>query len=264
MDLKIAGKTAYISGGAHGIGAAITARLSDEGVRVAVSDYDGAALEANAGSWKSAGNPILVEADLSTATGVDSALSEVERGLGAVPDIVVNNVGMCISRDLLDIDDAAWDLTFQLNFMSYVRTIRAFGPRMAARGNTSIINIASDLAKQPDDVPADYGAMKSAVLYLTKAASKKFAPATRVNAVLPGPVWTGLWSRPGGIADKLAELYDTDRETAVDRYLEDRQLTLGIADPDDVATIVAYLASPLAKRISGSAYDVGGTIQGLY
>lgn len=265
MELLLNGKTAYVSGGAHGIGAAIATSLAAEGVRVAVSDHDRDGLDDHRDQWSSSGGtPVLVAADLSTPDGVSVALEQVEQGLGQVPDIVINNVGRCVSKDLLDLTDDDWQLTFQLNFMSYVRTINKFSPAMSERGDTSIVNIASDLAKQPDDVPADYGSMKSAVLYLTKAVSKRFAPSIRTNAVLPGPVWTGLWSRSGGIADKLAEMYDTDRDAAVERYLADRKLTLGIADPQDVASLVTYLVSPLAKRISGSAYDVGGTIHGLY
>jgi NAD(P)-dependent dehydrogenase (short-subunit alcohol dehydrogenase family) len=265
MDLRLAGKTAYITGGAHGIGAAIADRLCAEGVRVAVADADGAALRANGPRWSSdAGPAVLAEGDLSTAGGVNRAVEAVLEGFGGAPDILVNNVGICVSREFADIDDAAWELTFQLNFMSYVRTCRALAPAMAEAGGAAIINIASDLAKQPDTVPADYGAMKSAILHLNKVLARGYAPAVRVNAVLPGPVWTGLWSRPGGIADRLAGMYCTDRESAVERYLEDRQLSLGLSEPADVADLVAYLVSPLARRISGSAFDVGGTIHGLY
>ena len=266
MDLQLDGKTAYITGGATGIGASIADRLCAEGVRLAVADYDGATLKEASRRWASSGDPVLVEVDLSTAAGVARACEAVLDGFGGrAPDIVVNNAASCISREVEDIDDAAWDLTFQLNFMSYVRTCRALAPTMAAApGDASIVNLASDLAKQPDTVPVDYGSMKSAVLHLSKVLSLKYAPAVRVNSVLPGPVWTGLWSRPGGIADKLAELYGIDRDAAVDRYLKDRHLNLGLAEPDDVATMVAYLASPLARRISGSAFDVGGTVHGLY
>ena len=266
MDLQLDGKTAYVTGGATGIGASIADRLSAEGVRIAVADRDGATLKEAAHRWGSSGAPVLVEADLSTAGGVAHACEAVLDGFGGrAPDILVNNVASCISREFEDIDDEAWDLTFQLNIMSYVRTCRTLAPAMvAAVGDASIVNVASDLAKQPDTVPIDYGSMKSAILHLSKALSLKYAPAVRVNSVLPGPVWTGLWSRPGGIADKLAELYGTDRDAAVEHYLKDRQLTLGLAEPDDVASMVAYLASPLARRISGSAFDVGGTVHGIY
>ncbi len=264
MDLRLAGKSAYITGGAQGIGAAIASRLAEEGVRVAVADLSASDLEQGSKTWAGAGGPpVLIETDLSTADGVAAGVDGALSGLGTVPDIVVNNVGVAVSRAFLDIDDAAWDTTIQLNFMSYVRTSRALAPRMAERPGSSIINIASDLAKQPDSVPADYGSMKAAILYLSKVLAQDFAPAVRSNAVLPGPVWTGLWSRPGGVVDRLAEMYGTDRDAALERYLHDRQMAMGIAQPEDIADLVAFLASPRAERINGAAFDVGGTIRGL-
>ena len=264
MDLRLAGRRAYVTGGAEGIGAAIASTLSAEGVRVAVADINGDALHAHRQEWTTeADEPILIEADLSTADGARAAAERVLDAWGP-PDILVNNVGVAVSRAFVDIDDDAWQATFDLNFMSYVRTSRHLVPLMAARPGSAVVNIASDLAKQPDSVPADYGAMKAAILYLTKSLSIDYAPEVRVNAVLPGPVWTGLWSREGGVVDRLAELYGTDRDAALARYLEDRQLTMGIAEPEDVASMVAYLVSPLAQRISGSAFDIGGTLRSLY
>jgi len=264
MDLRLEGKTAYITGGAQGIGAAITTRLVAEGVRVAVSDISADHLRSQRDAWISAaGAPVLIHADLSTAAGVAAATQDALSGLGSPPDILVNNVGAALSRAFVDIDDQAWHATFQLNFMSYVRTCRLLLPRMACGQDKAVVNVASDLAKQPEPVSADYGAMKAAILYLSKALAQDFAPAVRVNAVLPGPVWTGMWSRPGGVVDQLADMYGTDRDTALENYLKDRQLTLGIGDPMDVATMVAYLVSPLARRINGSAFDIGGTIRGL-
>jgi NAD(P)-dependent dehydrogenase (short-subunit alcohol dehydrogenase family) len=264
VDLELGGKAAYITGGAQGIGAAIAARLATEDVRVAIADISAKDLEHNRAAWcAGAREPVLIEVDLSTVNGVTHAVDAAIQGLGQVPDILINNVGVAVSRAFCDIDDAAWSATFELNFMSYVRTSRLLLPRMAERGNAAVVNISSDLAKQPESVPVDYGAMKAAILYLTKALSREFAPDVRVNAVLPGPVWTGLWSRPGGVADKLAELYSLDRDAALERYLRDRQLTMGIAEPDDVATLVTYLVSPLARRINGAALDVGGTVRSL-
>ncbi|GAB3977136.1 SDR family oxidoreductase [Actinoallomurus acanthiterrae] len=261
MDLQLRGKTAFVTGGAQGIGLAIADRLHDEGVRLAVADIDREHLLENEDRWTSDGlPPVLIEVDMSAAEGVASAIDATVEAFSGPPDIVINNVGVAVSRAFADIDDEGWQATFDLNFMSYVRVSRALLPRMKAG---AVVNIASDLAKQPEVVPADYGAMKAAVLYLTKVLALEFAPAVRTNAVLPGPVWTGLWSRPGGLVDMLAADYGTDRETALSRYLADRQLTLGIADPDDVASMVAYLVSPLARRINGSAFDIGGTVRSL-
>lgn len=265
MHMRLTGKTALVTGGAQGIGAAIATHLAAEGVRVAIADINGEAMRARSDDWDvPAGSPVLIEADLGTASGVDQAVTQTIEGLGTHPDILVNNVGVAVSRAFLDIDDNAWRSTFELNFMSYVRVSRSLLPGMAQRGDAAVINISSDLAKQPESIPADYGSMKAAILYLTKAMSQEYAPAVRINAVLPGPVWTGLWSQAGGVVDRLSELYGLPREAALDKYLKDRQLTMGIAQPEDVASMVVYLASPLAARVNGSAFDVGGTIRGLY
>jgi NAD(P)-dependent dehydrogenase (short-subunit alcohol dehydrogenase family) len=148
--------------------------------------------------------------------------------------------------------------------MGCVRMCRAFIPGMAAQGNAAIVNTGSDLAKQPEPGIMDYGVCKAGLLYLTKALAKQYAPHVRVNAVLPGPVWTRMWTRPGGLADQLVQQYGVeDRDAAVKRFLEDRYLPLGIGQAEDVANAVVFLASPLAKFITGAALDIGGTLRGL-
>jgi NAD(P)-dependent dehydrogenase (short-subunit alcohol dehydrogenase family) len=125
------------------------------------------------------------------------------------------------------------------------------------------VNIGSDLAKQPEPALVDYGACKAALLYVTKALARQYAPAVRVNTVLPGPIWSRMWTRPGGIVDQLVENYGLPREAAVERFLQERQMPMGIGNADDVAQAVVFLASPLARFITGASLDIGGTIRGL-
>jgi NAD(P)-dependent dehydrogenase (short-subunit alcohol dehydrogenase family) len=135
---------------------------------------------------------------------------------------------------------------------------------MAAHGGAAIVNTGSDLAKQPEPGVMDYGVCKAGLLYLTKALARQYAPKVRVNTVLPGPIWTRMWTRPGGIADQLVQQYGAeDRDAAVKRFLEDRYLPLGIGQAEDVANAVVFLASPLAKLITGASLDIGGTLRGL-
>ena len=99
MDLQPSGQTAYITGGAQGIGAPLAARLASEGVRVAVTDIDGAQLHASAADWRSdAEESVLIEADLCSADEVANVVQQALDGLGSVPDLLVNNVGLAISR----------------------------------------------------------------------------------------------------------------------------------------------------------------------
>jgi NAD(P)-dependent dehydrogenase (short-subunit alcohol dehydrogenase family) len=159
--------------------------------------------------------------------------------------------------------DERWERSFQVNFMGSVRLCRAMVPKMAEQGRGAVVITGSDLAKQPEPGFMDYGACKSALLYLAKALAKQYAPAVRVNTVLPGPIWSRMWTRPGGIVDQLVEHYGLNRDASVKRFLEDRQMPMGIGQPEDVAHAVVFLASPRARFISGAALDIGGTIRGL-
>ena len=258
MDYQLEGKTAYISAGAHGIGESIADLLTQEGVRVIVGDRDEARLNDKASKWAG-----TVAADLATADGVAHAVEHVLRTFTHAPDIVVNNLGVGNATPFEETTDDIWERSFQVNLLGTVRTCRALVPKMALRGHGVVINTGSDLAKQPEPGFTDYGSCKAGLLYLTKALAKQYAPKVRVNAVLPGPIWSRMWTRPGGIVDQLVEHYGTDRDTAVARFLQDRQMPMGIGDPEDVAHAVVFLASPRAKFITGASLDIGGTIRGL-
>ncbi|GAB5897702.1 SDR family NAD(P)-dependent oxidoreductase [Mycolicibacterium mageritense] len=262
MDLQLTGRRAYVTGGARGIGLAIAAALADEGVCVAISDHDDGALRATAATLAGSGH-IFISADLGSSQGVATANAAVHERFG-VPDLLVNNVGRSGNESVVTATERQWSDSFELNLMCAVRTSRYFVPRMADLSNAAVINVSSDLAKQPESVPVEYGAMKAALFYVTKALALEYAPAVRVNAVLPGPTWTSLWTGPGGLVDQLASQYGTDRDGAVRRYLADRHVPMGIATPETIASLVAYLLSPLSAFINGSAYDVGGTIRALF
>lgn len=258
MDYQIRGKLAFVTAGAHGIGESIANLLAQEGASVIVADQDEEVLRKNAQAWQS-----TVAANLATAGGVDRAVAHVLDVFGRAPDILINNLGLADPVPFEDLSDEQWDRAFQINLMGCVRTCRALVPRMAAAGSAAVVNVGSDLARQPEPVPMDYGACKAGILHLTKALAKQYAPQVRVNVVSPGPVWTRLWSRPGGLADQLAAHYGVDNETAVKRFLEDRHMPLGMGEPADVAHAVVFLASPLAKFITGTNLDIGGTVRGL-
>jgi NAD(P)-dependent dehydrogenase (short-subunit alcohol dehydrogenase family) len=258
MDYRIKGKYALINAGAYGIGEAVADLLTQEGASVIVADQDEAALHEKANRWTG-----VVASDLSTAQGVDRAVSYVLQTFGRAPDILVNNLGVGDSASFEDISDERWTRSFEINLMGCIRASRALLPGMAANGSASVVNTGSDLAKQPEPTLMDYGVCKAGLLYLTKALAKQYAPRVRVNAVLPGPIWTRMWTRPGGIVDQLAAHYGIGKDAAVERFLEDRYMPLGIGQPEDVAHAVVFLASPLARLITGAALDIGGTLRGL-
>ena len=258
MDYLLKGKRAYVSAGAQGIGEAIADLLTQEGAEVIVADVDDGALRDKSSKWRGA-----IAADLATASGVEKAIAFALNEFGRAPDILINNLGVGNSTPFEDASDEIWARSFEVNLMGTVRTCRALVPLMAARGGGAVVNTGSDLAKQPEPGFMDYGACKAGLLYLTKALAKQYAPAVRVNTVLPGPIWSRMWTRPGGIVDQLVQHYGLDRDASVKRFLEDRQMPMGIGNPEDVAHAAVFLASPLAKFITGAGLDIGGTIRGL-
>ena len=258
MDYRIADKLAFVAAGAYGIGEAIANLLTQEGAKVIVADQDGEALRAHGSQWHG-----TFTADLATSEGMDRAITYVLQSFGRAPDILINNLGVGNSASFAEISDEQWARSFDVNLLGTIRACRALIPKMAERGGGAVVNTGSDLAKQPEPTLMDYGVCKSGLLYLTKALAKQYAPHVRVNAVLPGPIWTRMWTRPGGIVDQLVAHYGVDQDAALKRFLEDRQLPLGIGQPEDVAHAVVFLASPLAKFINGASLDIGGTLRGL-
>lgn len=258
MDYQLDGRLACVFAGAHGIGAATADLLAAEGASVIVADCDAAALAERAGRWHG-----TVAADLATGEGVAAAVACVLDTFGRAPDVLINNLGVGNSAPFEAVTDEAWSASFQINLMGAVRACRALLPLMAARGSGVVVNTGSDLAKQPEPAFVDYGAFKAGLLYLTKALAKQYAPAVRVNAVLPGPIWSRMWTRPGGLVDQITAHYGLDRDASVKRFLDDRQMPMGIGHAEDVAHAAVFLASPRARFITGAGLDIGGTIRGL-
>jgi len=258
MDYQLKDKLAFVAAGAHGIGESVADLLTAEGAKVIVADQDDAALQEKKSKWHG-----VIGADLATGAGVDRAVGHVLQTFGRSPDILINNLGVGNSTPFEQLTDDQWLQSFQVNLLGTVRISRAIVPKMAAQGGGAVVNTGSDLAKQPEPGFLDYGSCKAGLLYITKALAKQYAPTVRINTVLPGPIWSRMWTRPGGIVDQLVDHYKTDRDQAVKQFLHDRQMPMGIGNPEDVAHAVVFLASPLARFITGAGLDIGGTIRGL-
>ena len=266
MHTGLAGKSVLITGAASGIGRATALAFAREGASLALLDRNGAQLEETAGVGREAGARVVTAiADLSTLAGVQDGLQRALGGLNGELDILVNNVGFADVLPFDQLTDEHWERTFQVNFMSAIRVTRELLPVLRARTNAVIINNASDLGRQPEAVPADYGALKAALLSVTKSLARSEGPRIRVNAVAPGPIWTPFWSSPDGFADALGKVHGMPPREAVDHEMKLRQLPLErMGEAEEVANVIVFLASDLASYVTSSVWGVdGGSIRSL-
>ncbi len=240
---------AIVTGGASGIGLATARLLLARGARVAVLDRH---------IPEPDDSMIWLEADVTDDEAVRSAVAAVALAIGSV-DIVVNNAGIGAIGTVEANDDDEWRRVFDVNVFGLVRVSRAALPYLrasaSARGQAAIVNTCSIVATAGLPERALYSATKGAVLSLTLAmAADHVREHIRVNCVNPGTVATP-W-----IGRLLAAAADPEAERIA---LEARQPIGRLVSADEVAAAIAYLASPLAASVTGTALAVDGGMQGL-
>jgi 3-oxoacyl-[acyl-carrier protein] reductase len=257
MDLALRGKVCVVTGSTRGIGLAAAGLLAEEGARVTVTGRDFERVER---ARREARAALGVVADLADPNGPAALFQEVLGALGPV-DCLVNNVGAAAQADFLEVSDREWDEFWQLNVMSYVRAIRAVVPGMREQGEGVIVNVASTAGKRPSTSMPHYSVTKAAVLSLSRLVADLYAgEGIRCNAVAPGPTATDAWLAAGGLADQQAERVGKSRDEVLAAVGAGRPLGR-LAEPEEIAAVIAFLCSPRASYVTGAAWSAdGGTV----
>ena len=246
MDLRLEGKACLVTGSTGGIGLETAKVFVAEGARVATCGRSEA---------PRIGEVLHVRADLSEPDAPSHVIDAAVDALGGL-DVLVNNVGVAVHARFEEVTDAEWDAMWNLNVMGYVRAIRAAVPHLqASRG--AIVNVSSTAGKRPSTGMPHYSVTKAAVLSLSRLVADVYAgDGIRCNAVTPGPTATAAWLGDGGLADQQGG----EREAVLAKVGAGRPLGR-LAEPEEIAAVIAFLASERASYVTGAAWSAdGGTV----
>ena len=257
MRLGFDDRVCLVTGSTAGIGLETVRLLAEEGARAVVTGRDAERVEL---AREDTGAALGIAADLSDPAAPAELVARIEAELGPV-ECLVNNVGVAYQRSFEDLEDADWDELWQLNVMSFVRTIRAAVPGMRSRGFGRIVNVSSTAGKRPSTGMPDYSVTKAAVLSLSRLVADLYAgDGILCNAVAPGPTASPAWLAAGGLADQAAERSGKTRDEVLAGVAEGRPLGR-LAEPEEIAAVIVFLCSGRAGYVTGAAWSAdGGTV----
>lgn len=244
MDLGLRGKKAIVTGGSRGIGRAITELFLEEGMSVAICARKAEGLQQAADELQAKGGTVVAKAvDVSNLTDYKAFIVEAANALGGL-DVFVHNVSAMVG-----VDEKGWERSFQIDMMGAVRGIDAAQPFLEKSGQGSVIFIGTTAAVESFGPPNSYSALKAALVAYTNDLGQALAPkGIRVNTVSPGSIYFtgGAWDR---VEKNMPDYFDKVRKS----------IPFGrLGKPEEVARVVAFMASPMASWVTGTHIIVDG------
>lgn len=253
MQIDFEGKRVLVTGSSRGIGRATAEAFLKEGARVAVNGRTAQSTDAGIAALGGGERLVAAPGDVATVAGCKVVCAAAMAGLGGL-DVLVNSAGVARFGPIEDYDEAIWDETLNVNLKGTFFCIQQALPALrASKGN--VVNLASDAGLIGEANLSVYCASKGGIVNMTRALALELAPEIRVNCVCPGYVDTDMIRRDG--IDKA------DDPAAAEREFADYAPLKRMATPPEVAAAILYLASGLARNVTGAAFQIdGGTTAG--
>lgn len=260
MNLGLTDKACIVTGASRGIGLATTELLRDAGARVLMVARD---LDGLRAACEACPDTDFLAADVTDPDAAAFIVATCVEQLGGV-DVLVNNAGTSFTKPLGELTDEDWQGQWDLHVMASMRLMREAAPRMAQAGGGRIVNVTSSAGKRPSLNNAAYSVSKAAQLSLSRTFADAYAKdGVLVNAVAPGPVSSELWTGADGLADQIAAAGGGAKTR--DEVLDEKAkgVPLGrFATPEEIASVIVFLASSRASTVTGAAWSAdGGTVQ---